>query len=94
MKIYNCPTSYTGFDEQDWFAELISGKGNKPVPTDYRCCLCGKPFKGYGNNPAPLTDDVRMRCCDDCNTKVVMPARWQNYEQNKIKLKENVYVWN
>lgn len=20
------------------------------------CCICGKPFDGYGNNPAPVID--------------------------------------
>ncbi len=75
MKILNYPTSYTGFDAQDYFAELIDGKGLKPVPTDYRCCLCGTAFQGYGHNPAPLTDDVRMRCCDECNRSYVRAAR-------------------
>ena len=73
--MYNYPTSYSGFDRSDYYTEIVFGKGCKPVPTDYRCCLCGEPFKGYGHNPAPLTDDVRMRCCDNCNDRYVMPAR-------------------
>ena len=84
-RMYNCPTSYTGFDAQDWFAERFKGKAQKPVPKNYRCCLCGKPFQGYGNNPAPLTNDDRMRCCDDCNITKVIPARLQNYLINKAK---------
>jgi len=34
------------------------------------CCLCGKTFEGWGNNPWPLktTDE---QCCDECNKKVV-----------------------
>ena len=67
VKIIDCPTSYTGFDGQDYFHELAFGEGYKPVPTDYRCCLCGKTFSGYGHSPSPFTDDVRMRCCDECN---------------------------
>ena len=38
-----------------------------------RCCICGKDFEGYGNNPAPVTENGR--CCDDCNRNVVKPVR-------------------
>ena len=34
------------------------------------CVLCGSLFVGYGHNPAPLSD--KGRCCDACNTVVVM----------------------
>lgn len=37
------------------------------------CCLCGKEFVGYGNTAWPLNDDGR--CCDECNTSKVIPAR-------------------
>ena len=37
------------------------------------CCICGKRFKGYGNNPDPIKKEGH--CCDDCNVKVVIPAR-------------------
>ena len=40
---------------------------------NHKCCICGKQFKGYGNNPAPLRD--RGRCCDDCNINAVIPTR-------------------
>jgi hypothetical protein len=36
------------------------------------CDICGKPYQGYGNNPAPLPGE---RCCDTCNWTVVIPAR-------------------
>lgn len=45
--------------------------------TDYEmthtCCICGKSFIGYGNNPAPVKDEGL--CCDDCNRDSVIPAR-------------------
>ncbi len=81
MEILNYPTSYSGFDVQDYFAELIDGKGINLVPTDYRCCLCGTTFEGYGHNPAPLTDDVRMRCCDACNRTFVREARMKEFKR-------------
>ena len=37
------------------------------------CCLCGKEFYGYGNNPAPIENDGR--CCDMCNSNYVVRAR-------------------
>lgn len=43
----------------------------------YICCLCGEEHEGFGNNPYPLYEegDFKSRCCDDCNTKLVIPAR-------------------
>ena len=40
-----------------------------------KCCICGKDFIGYGNNPAPVKD--KGRCCDDCNIHIVIPTRVQ-----------------
>lgn len=37
------------------------------------CCICGKKFGGYGNNPWPVKQDGE--CCDDCNFTKVIPAR-------------------
>lgn len=41
------------------------------------CSICQKHIIGYGNNPAPFAGDS---CCDDCNTKYVIPFR--NFELN------------
>lgn len=45
------------------------------------CCICGKEFEGYGNNPAPVKNDGQ--CCDDCNMNVVIPARFRSYEAQR-----------
>ena len=37
------------------------------------CCICGKPYRGFGNNPEPVKSEGR--CCDDCNRAVVLKAR-------------------
>lgn len=37
-----------------------------------KCSICGKSFKGYGNNPYPFIGDY---CCDECNGKLVVPMR-------------------
>lgn len=47
----------------DWIGLVASQK---------TCCLCGKPYSGYGNNASPLKDGL---CCDECNRKKVVPAR-------------------
>lgn len=48
------------------------------------CIICGEEFEGYGNNPAPVSEEGR--CCDACNLKFVIPARLEagrrNYEKN------------
>lgn len=36
-----------------------------------KCCICGKEFKGHGNNPYPLDKRKDARCCDKCNVKVI-----------------------
>lgn len=39
------------------------------------CCICGKAFVGWGNNPYPVNENEDARCCDECNSKYVIPAR-------------------
>lgn len=38
-----------------------------------QCCICGKFFVGYGNNPQPVMNDGE--CCNECNAIKVIPAR-------------------
>lgn len=38
-----------------------------------KCCICGKVFIGWGNNPYPIKKDGV--CCDSCNHEKVIPAR-------------------
>lgn len=45
-----------------------------------KCCICGKEFEGYGNNPYPLADGEDKRCCDECNWAYVIPARLAKLE--------------
>ena len=37
-----------------------------------QCCICGKVFIGFGNNAEPIKHGV---CCDNCNTRFVIPSR-------------------
>ena len=37
------------------------------------CCICGRVFSGWGNNPYPLAESGS--CCDTCNDRYVIPAR-------------------
>ena len=40
------------------------------------CCICGKEFEGWGNNPWPYpVSDESDVCCDDCNMCMVIPLR-------------------
>lgn len=38
-----------------------------------KCCICGKEFIGWGNNPWPVKEEGI--CCDKCNWTKVIPAR-------------------
>jgi len=38
-----------------------------------RCCICGKTFIEYANNASPIKNGI---CCNDCNSKFVIPARF------------------
>ena len=44
---------------------------------EHICCICGKKFNGYGNNPDPVKKEGR--CCDDCNNTKVIPARLEEW---------------
>ena len=52
------------------------------------CCVCGKEYTHWGNNPWPLKNDLgedfgeNDRCCDECNDFKVIPARIERL-QNK-----------
>lgn len=39
------------------------------------CCLCGSEYEGHGNNPSPVSEGEGDRCCNICNTMMVIPAR-------------------
>jgi hypothetical protein len=36
------------------------------------CCICSLEYIGYGNNAAPVKEG---RCCDECNSVMVVPVR-------------------
>ena len=36
------------------------------------CSICGKEYRGYGNNAEPVNSG---RCCNECNILIVLPAR-------------------
>lgn len=48
-----------------------------------KCCICNKKFEGLGNNPYPIF--TKGVCCDECNSKIVIPIR---IEIQKIKEEE------
>lgn len=48
-----------------------------------KCCICGKEFHGWGNNPTgAISEDLHIRkfkptdvCCDECNKNSVIVGR-------------------
>lgn len=49
----------------------------------WSCCLCGEFFEGFGNNPDPLSIRDGDDCCDDCNWKKVIPARFKQIQDQE-----------
>ena len=45
------------------------------------CVICGEHYSGYGNNAEPIADG---KCCDDCNLKYVIPARFEALRDGKL----------
>jgi len=73
--------------KQNEFADFIIGEAGEGASFEAvrTCCLCDKEYTGYGNNPAPVAEEGR--CCDECNTTQVVPARLA-YVEREIKAKK------
>lgn len=41
----------------------------------FKCCFCGMIYEGFGHNPWPVDKSDGARCCDDCDSEIVIPAR-------------------
>ena len=61
------------------------------------CSICGKEFEGNGNNAQPVSN---YECCDECNSRVVIPIRMysnrlheiiENGESEVIEVESNRY---
>lgn len=50
-----------------------------------KCSICGKQYKGYGNNALSVNNG---RCCDSCNETIVVPRRFQD-ARNRRKENKN-----
>lgn len=65
-------------EESQWLNELERRWGDYQEELGYRkpCALCPKRLDDkYGHNPYPLGERHDDRCCSDCNTEKVLPAR-------------------
>lgn len=45
------------------------------------CCICGELFEGFGHNPWPY--ETEGRCCDTCNSNIVVPRRIANFRNSE-----------
>lgn len=69
LEVYNFVNDWKNgrFGEVDLQSAIDDNFGMKV------CCICGKEFKGWGNNPWPVKEDGE--CCNSCNSQKVIPAR-------------------
>jgi DNA-directed RNA polymerase subunit RPC12/RpoP len=47
---------------------------------EYECVFCDVEIEGYGNNSEPIK---KGRCCNDCNSKLVIPFRLLSFKNKK-----------
>ena len=57
-----------------------------------KCCICGKEFDGWGNNPWPVKDNGE--CCDECNFEYVIAARLIMVSSGRKPTIEEIEKWN
>lgn len=82
------------YNDEYYLVELASGQPlilREVNFTDYtrigdsmiakKCCICGQEFTGYGNNPYPVS--YRGKCCDECNSTIVIPKRLEQLKYEK-----------
>ena len=88
------------YEDQFYMVEMLNGVVQEIAPIQYidykvvgeveskPCCICGKEFIGYGNNPSPVKE--QGKCCNECNDKYVIPKRlevWKNARSSKEESK-------
>lgn len=47
-----------------------------------KCVICKREIVGYGNNAEPVR---KGRCCDHCNSTVILPMRFEIMRINQRK---------
>ena len=68
-------------EEKSVMEETLDHNGIKlDENKEQECVICHQPFEGYGNNAEPVAEG---RCCDECNAKVVIPARIEEINKHK-----------
>ena len=51
----------------------------KDFEKHHYCCMCGKEYSGVGYDAEPVWYG---RCCDKCNTTMIIPARIHQWKIN------------
>ena len=57
--------------------------GQHKTPEQHICSICGLPYHGFGNNPYPYPAENGERCCNECNSLKVIPARIARFYSQK-----------
>ena len=81
IKNKNIKTLKEDFEDEN-VSEPVA-KDEEPVAEElkdeHKCCICGEPIEGHGNNPFPVKTEGD--CCDKCNAEVVIPARIEKMKE-------------
>ena len=63
--------------------------GYEPMPPSFKCSICGQTTSNeWPNNAQPVENG---RCCNDCNTNVVIPTRLANMQA--FVDKKRAFMW-
>ena len=75
IKNKNIKTLKEDFEDEnvDEPVEKDEAPVEEELEDEHKCCICGEPIEGHGNNPFPVKTEGD--CCDKCNAEVVIPAR-------------------
>ena len=76
--VYKCETCKKIFKQKGHYQQHLLRKKPCEPKSDPKCAICNEVYEGFGNNPYPITDNGR--CCDDCNSSKVVPARIHQHQ--------------
>ena len=78
MVQYKCEKCKRIFKQKGHYQQHLLRKKPCQPKTEPKCVICNEVYEGYGHNPYPITENGR--CCDDCNSGKVIPARIQEHQ--------------
>lgn len=60
-----------------------------------KCCICECNIQNSGNNPFPICgkEDYESRCCDECNSKVILARIAMSRDDKDIHIGDTIVIF-